>query len=78
MATKESRSVAFAQNANTAGTQMSDYSCIASAASLLIKSRAGVVEWQTRRTQNPVGVTPWGFKSPLRHQVSRRNSPRQN
>jgi len=23
-----------------------------------------VVEWQTRRTQNPVGVTPWGFKSP--------------
>ena len=26
-----------------------------------------MVEWQTRRTQNPVGVTPWGFKSPLRH-----------
>jgi hypothetical protein len=23
-----------------------------------IISRAGVVEWQTRRTQNPVGVTP--------------------
>ena len=23
-----------------------------------INSRAGVVEWQTRRTQNPVGVTP--------------------
>ena len=22
-----------------------------------ISSRAGVVEWQTRRTQNPVGVT---------------------
>jgi hypothetical protein len=30
-------------------------------------SRAGVVEWQTRRTQNPVGATLWGFKSPLRH-----------
>ncbi len=27
-----------------------------------------MVEWQTRRTQNPVGATLWGFKSPLRHQ----------
>ena len=33
-----------------------------------ITSRAGVVEWQTRRTQNPVGVTLCGFKSRLRHQ----------
>jgi hypothetical protein len=31
--------------------------------------RAGVVEWQTRRTQNPVGATLCGFKSRLRHQV---------
>src|ERR1041384_3381463 len=30
--------------------------------------RAGVVEWQTRRTQNPVGETLCGFKSRLRHQ----------
>ena len=28
---------------------------------------AGVVEWQTRRTQNPVGATLCGFKSHLRH-----------
>jgi hypothetical protein len=33
-----------------------------------INSRAGVVEWQTRRTQNPVGATLCGFKSRLRHQ----------
>ena len=44
-------------------------SCIPSLPSLLINSRAGVVEWQTRRTQNPVGVTLWGFKSPLRHHL---------
>ena len=30
-------------------------------------SCAGVVEWQTRRTQNPVGATLCGFKSRLRH-----------
>ena len=27
-----------------------------------------MVEWQTRRTQNPVGATLCGFKSRLRHQ----------
>ena len=32
--------------------------------------RAGVVEWQTRRTQNPVGATLCGFKSRLRHQIN--------
>ena len=31
--------------------------------------RAGVVEWQTRRTQNPVGATLCEFKSRLRHQL---------
>ena len=25
--------------------------------------------WQTRWTQNPVGATPWGFKSLLRHEI---------
>ena len=29
---------------------------------------AEVVEWQTRRTQNPLVVIPCGFKSHLRHQ----------
>jgi hypothetical protein len=28
-----------------------------------------VVEWQTRRTQNPVGETLCGFKSHLRHHL---------
>ena len=31
--------------------------------------RAGVAEWQTRRTQNPLSARTWGFDSPLRHQV---------
>lgn len=31
-------------------------------------SKAEVVEWQTRRTQNPLRATAWGFDSPLRHQ----------
>ena len=30
---------------------------------------AEVVEWQTRRTQNPLVVIPCGFKSHLRHQA---------
>ena len=30
---------------------------------------AEVVEWQTRRTQNPLVVIPCGFKSHLRHQT---------
>jgi hypothetical protein len=29
---------------------------------------AEVAEWQTRWTQDPMGATPWGFKSPLPHQ----------
>ena len=29
---------------------------------------AEVVEWQTRRTQNPLVAIPCGFKSHLRHQ----------
>ncbi len=29
---------------------------------------AGVVEWQTRWTQNPIWATMCGFKSHLRHQ----------
>src|SRR5690606_16761152 len=29
--------------------------------------RAGVVKWQTRTVQVRVGVSPWGFKSLLRH-----------
>ena len=32
---------------------------------------AEVVEWQTRRTQNPLVVIPCGFKSHLRHQEIR-------
>ena len=32
-------------------------------------ARAGVVEWQTRRTQNPMYASTCGFKSHLRHQV---------
>jgi hypothetical protein len=35
-----------------------------------ISSCAGVVEWQTRRTQNPVGATLCEFKSRLRHQLN--------
>ncbi len=31
-------------------------------------SRAGVAEWQTRRTQNPLAARPCGFDSLLRHQ----------
>ena len=33
--------------------------------------RAGVAKRQTRYVQGVVGVTPWEFKSPLRHQVGR-------
>jgi hypothetical protein len=29
--------------------------------------RAGVAEWQTRRTQNPLVARPCGFDSLLRH-----------
>ena len=25
--------------------------------------------WQTHRTQNPAGLVPWGFDSPLRHHI---------
>ena len=32
---------------------------------------AEVVEWQTRRTQNPLLVTTCGFKFHLRHQIKR-------
>ncbi len=35
----------------------------------LLKIEAEVVEWQTRRTQNPLMVTSCGFKSHLRHQT---------
>ncbi len=28
---------------------------------------AEVAEWQTRRSQKPLGATSWGFESPLRH-----------
>ena len=31
-------------------------------------SHAGVAEWQTRRTQNPLVARPCGFDSLLRHQ----------
>ena len=37
-------------------------------------SRAEVVEWQTRRTQNPLRATAWGFNSPLRHHSCSRTS----
>jgi hypothetical protein len=33
-------------------------------------SQAGVAEWQTRRTQNPLVARPCGFDSLLRHQLS--------
>ena len=36
-------------------------------------SIAEVVEWQTRRTQNPLVVIPCGFKSHLRHQIYKTN-----
>jgi hypothetical protein len=29
--------------------------------------RAGMAEWKTRRTQNPLGESPWGFESPSRY-----------
>jgi hypothetical protein len=32
--------------------------------------RAGVAEWQTRRTQNPLVARPCGFDSLLRHHNS--------
>ena len=31
---------------------------------------AGVAEWQTRRTQNPLVARPCGFDSLLRHHIS--------
>ena len=31
--------------------------------------RAEVAKWQTRYVQGVVGVTPWEFKSPLRHHL---------
>ena len=34
-------------------------------------SRAEVAKWQTRYVQGVVGVTPWEFKSPLRHHLQR-------
>ncbi len=33
----------------------------------MIFGRAGVAEWQTRRTQNPLVARPCGFDSLLRH-----------
>ena len=33
--------------------------------------RAEVAKWQTRYVQGVVGVTPWEFKSPLRHHLQR-------
>ena len=36
---------------------------------LSLGNRAEVVEWQTRRTQNPLLATTCGFKSRLRHQT---------
>ncbi len=35
------------------------------------KQLAEVVEWQTRRTQNPLMATSCGFKSRLRHQYNK-------
>jgi hypothetical protein len=32
---------------------------------------AEVAEWQTRRSQTPLGATPSGFESRLRHQAHR-------
>jgi hypothetical protein len=32
-----------------------------------LQHRAGVAEWQTRRTQNPLVARPCGFDSLLRH-----------
>src|SRR5262245_47671072 len=34
---------------------------------------AEVAEWQTRRSQKPLGATPCGFDSRLRHQLARRD-----
>lgn len=28
-----------------------------------------MAEWQTRRSQNPIYVSMWGFKSPLAHHI---------
>ena len=36
--------------------------------------RAEVAEWQTRRSQKPLGATSWGFDSPLRHPRHTRNA----
>ena len=36
------------------------------------KQLAEVVEWQTRRTQNPLMATSCGFKSRLRHQYNKK------
>ena len=55
-------------NSAFASSPFASSSCNRTPAWLLIYRRAGVVEWQTRRTQNPVGATLCGFKSHLRHQ----------
>ena len=39
--------------------------------SVLYNTFAEVAERQTRYVQGVVGVTPWEFKSPLRHQVGK-------
>ena len=36
---------------------------------------AGVAEWQTRRTQNPLSASSWGFESPSRHESPVRLTP---
>ncbi len=28
-----------------------------------------MAEWKTRRTQNPLGESPWGFESPSRYET---------
>ena len=35
---------------------------------ILSPAPAEVVKWQTRRSQKPVGMSPCGFDSRLRHQ----------
>lgn len=36
---------------------------------MLLQHPAGVVEWQTRGTQNALLERAWGFESPSRHEV---------
>ena len=46
---------------------------IAAFCAILCRLLAGVVKWQTRRTQNPMLETTCGFKSHRQHQKKRRS-----